>query len=72
LFLEIPSKKAYSLNMLSYDLELDFPEQTCVKTYSHNREGFTAALEEIERVKPFIQRAVIISSRDGEVFSFSK
>jgi hypothetical protein len=53
---------------MSYELELETATNIQFKNFPHTREGLLAALSIIEKNKSIVISAIIVSSRDGEVF----
>jgi len=53
---------------LNYELEIETHSNIRILQFSHNREGFTQALELIDSLKKDLVSAKIISTRDGVVY----
>jgi hypothetical protein len=53
---------------MNYELQLKTATNIQFKNFPHNRGGLTAALTIIENNKSIVISAIIVSSRDGEVF----
>jgi hypothetical protein len=56
---------------LNYELELDTHSNIRILQFSHDREGFTQALELIDSFKKDLISAKIISTRDGVVYNYN-
>jgi hypothetical protein len=54
---------------LNYELEIETHSNIRILQFSHNREGFTQALELIDSLKKDLVSAKIISTRDGVVYN---
>lgn len=56
---------------LSYELEIETHSNIRILQFSHDREGFTQALEAIEYIKKDLISAKVTSTRDGVVYNYN-
>lgn len=56
---------------LNYEVELETKSNIRTVNFSHNREGFTQAMDLIESMRKDLISAKITSTRDGEVYNYN-
>lgn len=56
---------------LNYEVELETNSNIRIVNFSHNREGFTQAMDLIELTRKDLISAKITSTRDGEVYNYN-